>query len=367
MIDAEASVESIYMAEVVIKVAVSFCLLILFHELGHFLVAKRLGIGVERFSIGFGPKVTGFRWGETEYLLSLIPLGGYVKLLGDDPRGMARHHPRAFLHKPIGTRLAVVVAGPLANFALAIVIFAGIHVAGVPTAQISEVPEVGEVVADSPAMKAGLQKGDRILAIDGRPILRWDELVRTIHDSANIPLQLRVQREEQEFEVRLTPKPGKVIKDLEEVEVGLIGVAPQMEVTVVQYAPHIALYKGFEKTWEISALTVVSLVKMVQGKISPRHLAGPVGIFQMAGQQAKVGILPLISLFAVLSISLGILNLFPIPILDGGHVLFFALEALWGQPISPRKQEIATQVGLFLLTVLMLTAFYNDLLRIFAN
>ena len=355
------------MTEIILKVAVAFCLLILFHELGHFLVAKSLGIGVERFSIGFGPKITGFRRGETEYMLSAIPLGGYVKLIGDDPRGTDGDHPRAFLNKPIGHRIAVVAAGPLANFALAIAIFAGVHWVGVPTPQISELPEVGEVVADSPAQQAGLQKGDRILTVNGQPVSKWEELVQTIHQHSNTPLQLGVQRGTETFEVTVTPKPGKVIKDLEEVEVGLIGVAPHMDITVLRYSPPVALWKGVEKTWEISALTVVSLVKMVQGKISPKHLAGPVGIFQMAGQQAKVGLLPLVSLMAVLSISLGILNFFPIPVLDGGHILFFAVEGLWGQPISPRKQEIATQVGLFLLVALMLTAFYNDLLRIFAN
>lgn len=359
--------ENLQWAEVVLKVAVSFCVLILIHELGHFLVAKYLGMGVERFSIGFGPKIMGFRRGETEYMLAAIPLGGYVKLLGDDPRGPDSHHPRAFLHKPIGQRMAVVAAGPLANFALAIAIFAGVHWVGVPTPQVSESPEVGEVMADSPAMQAGLQKGDRILAVDGQAVHKWDDLVQTIHRHANVPLRLRVQRGAQEFDVTVTPKPGKVIKDLEEVEVGLIGVSPNVAVEVVRYPAPVALWKGVEKTWEVSALTVLSLVKMVQGKISPRHLAGPVGIFQMAGQQAKVGILPLVSLMAVLSISLGILNLFPIPILDGGHLLFFGVEGMLGQPISPRKQEIATQVGLFLLMALMLTAFYNDLLRIFAN
>jgi regulator of sigma E protease len=360
-------VENLQMAEIILKVAVAFCLLILFHELGHFLVAKYLGIGVERFSIGFGPKIASFRRGETEYMLSVIPLGGYVKLLGDDPRGADGDHPRAFLNKPIWQRIAVVAAGPLANFALAIVIFAGIHWVGVPTPQVSDLPEVGEVVADSPAQQAGLQKGDRILAVDGKAVSKWEDLVQIIHRHINTPLKLQVQRGTQVFEVTVTPKAGKVIKDLEEVEVGLIGVAPHVDFTVVRYSPPVALWKGVEKTWELSVLTVVSLVKMVQGKISPRHLAGPVGIFQMAGQQAKMGLLPLISLVAVLSISLGILNLFPIPVLDGGHILFFAVEGLWGQPISPRKQEIATQVGLFVLVALMLTAFYNDLLRIFAN
>jgi regulator of sigma E protease len=222
-------------------------------------------------------------------------------------------------------------------------------------------------VADSPAQQAGLQKGDRIVMVDGTPVTKWEYLVQTIHDHINTPLQLRVQRGSEEFDVTATPKPGKVLKNLEEVEVGLIGVAPHVDVTVTSYSLPLSLWKGIEKTWELSALTVVSLVKMVQGKISPKHLAGPVGIFQMAGQQAKVGLLPLITLMAVLSISLGILNLFPIPVLDGGHILFFAVEGLWGHPISPRKQEIATQVGLFLLVALMLTAFYNDLLRIFTN
>jgi regulator of sigma E protease len=360
-------VESLQIAEIILKVAVAFCLLILFHELGHFLVAKYLGIGVERFSIGFGPKIAGFRRGETEYIVSVIPLGGYVKLLGDDPRGADGDHPRAFLNKPIGHRIAVVAAGPLANFALAVAIFAGVHWVGLPTPQISELPEVGEVVAGSPAQQADLRPGDRILMVDGRPVSKWDDLVQTIHQHINRPLQLQVQRGTQAFEVTVTPKPGKVIKDLEEVEVGLIGVAPHVDVTVMRYSAPVAVWKGVEKTWELSALTVVSLVKMVEGKISPRHLAGPVGIFQMAGQQAKVGLLPLITLMAVLSISLGILNLFPIPVLDGGHILFFAVEGLWGHPISPRKQEIATQVGLFLLVALMLTAFYNDLLRIFTN
>src|ERR671918_2835338 len=158
------------MAEVILKVAVSFCLLILFHELGHFLVAKYLGIGVERFSIGFGPKIMGVRRGETEYRLAVIPLGGYVKLVGDDPRGTDGDHPRAFLNKPIGHRIAVVAAGPLANFALAVGIFAGVPWVGGPTPQISELPEVGEVVADSPAQQAGLQKGDRILMVDGKQV-----------------------------------------------------------------------------------------------------------------------------------------------------------------------------------------------------
>jgi regulator of sigma E protease len=360
-------VENLQMAEIIFKVAVAFCLLILIHELGHFLVAKLLGIGVERFSIGFGPKIVGWRGGETEYMLSVIPLGGYVKLLGDDPRGPDGDHPRAFLNKPISHRMAVVAAGPLANFALAMVIFAGVHWVGIPTPKVSEAPEIGEVVSDSPAMQAGLQQGDRILAIDGKAVTKWEDLVQTVHEHANTAVALRVQRGTETFDVTVTPRPGKVIRDMEEVEVGLIGVAPHVDVTVVQYAPHVALWKGVEKTWELSALTVVSLVKMVQGKISPKHLAGPVGIFQMAGQQAKVGILPLVSLMAVLSISLGILNLFPIPILDGGHLLFFAMEGVLGQPVSPRKQEIATQVGLFLLMALMLTAFYNDLLRIFAN
>lgn len=359
--------ENLQMVEIILKVAVAFCLLILIHELGHFLVAKFLGIGVERFSIGFGPKIVGFRRGETEYMLSVVPLGGYVKLLGDDPRSPDGDHPRAFLNKPISHRMAVVAAGPLANFALAIVIFAGVHWVGIPTPEVSEVPEIGEVVADSPAMQAGLQQGDRILAIEGKPVTKWEDLVQTIHEHANAPVLLRVQRGSEAFDVTVTPRAGTVIKDLEEVEVGLIGVAPHVNVTVMHYAPHVALWKGVEKTWELSALTVVSLVKMVQGKISPKHLAGPVGIFQMAGQQARVGLLPLVSLMAVLSISLGILNLFPIPILDGGHLLFFAMEGVLGQPISPRKQEIATQVGLFLLMALMLTAFYNDLLRIFAN
>jgi regulator of sigma E protease len=360
-------VENLQMVEIILKVAIAFCLLILFHELGHFLVAKYLGIGVERFSIGFGPKIASFRRGETEYRISLIPLGGYVKLLGDDPRGADGDHPRAFLNKPIGQRIAVVAAGPLANFALAIVIFAGVHWVGVPTPQISELPEVGEVVDGSPAQQAGIQKGDRILAVNGQPVSRWEDLVQIIHRHINMPLQLQVQRGTQVLEVTVTPKAGKIIKDLEEVEVGLIGVAPHVDFTVMRYSLPVALWKGVEKTWELSALTVVSLVKMVQGKISPKHLAGPVGIFQMAGQQAKVGLLPLISLVGLLSISLGILNLFPIPVLDGGHILFFAVEGLWGEPISPRTQEIATQVGLFLLVALMLTAFYNDLLRIFAN
>jgi regulator of sigma E protease len=360
-------VESLQMAEIILKVAVAFCLLIVIHELGHFLVAKSLGIGVERFSIGFGPKIAGFRRGETEYMLSVIPLGGYVKLIGDDPRGADGNHPRAFLTKPIGHRIAVVAAGPLANFALAIAIFAGVHWVGIPTPQISELPEVGEVVADSPARQAGLQAGDRILMVDAKPVSKWEDLVQTIHQHINTPLQLRVQRGTQEFDVTVTPKAGTIIRDFEEVEVGLIGVAPHVDFTVMRYSPPVAMWKGVEKTWELSALTVVSLVKMVQGKISPKHLAGPVGIFQMAGQQAKVGLLPLVSLMAVLSISLGILNLFPIPVLDGGHILFFALEGLWGKPISPRKQELATQIGLFLLVALMLTAFYNDLLRIFAN
>ena len=347
----------------ILAVIIVFGLLIFIHELGHFLVAKRLGIGVEKFSLGFGPKIAALRFRETEYRLSLLPLGGYVKLVGDDPRSEESRQANAFLSQPVRKKIAVVFAGPLFNLLLAIAIFVLIFMIGVPT--LTTV--VGEVLPDSPALQAGLQPGDRIVAINAEPITRWSKLVEVIRQHANQELTLQIERQGERLSLRVVPQQKRV-KNIfgEEMEIGFLGIAPKEEI-LERYSPHLALLKGVERTGQIIQLTLVSIVKLIQGKISPRTIAGPVGIAEMIGSQAKAGLLQLANLTALLSISLGILNLFPIPILDGGHILFFTIEGIAGKPISPRKLEIAQQVGIVVLISLMLLAFYNDLMRIFTQ
>ncbi len=343
-----------------IAVIIVFGLLIFIHELGHFLAAKRMGIGVEIFSLGFGPKLVGMRLGETEYRLSALPLGGYVKLVGDDPREVDSRQENAFLNQPVRSKLAVVIAGPLFNLLLAILIFAVIFTLGVP----SLTTVIGEILPDSPALKAGLQVGDRIVAIDQKPINEWTDLVEIIQASANKKLAVQVERNGELITIPVVPQQ-KQVKNIfgEDLEIGQIGIAPQE--TMVSYNPLTALGKGVERTGQIIQLTLVSIIKLIQGKISASTIAGPVGIAGMIGSQAKEGFLPLANLTALLSISLGILNLFPIPILDGGHILFFCIEGIRGRPLNVRTLEKVQQIGLVLLISLMLLALYNDIMRIF--
>ena len=336
--------------------------LIFVHELGHFLVAKKLGVGVEKFSLGFGPKIIGMEIGDTEYLLSAIPLGGYVKLAGEDPDEECQDKEHSFSASSVWSRLAIVSAGPLFNLLFAVLIFSIVYMVGVPTLAAA----IGKVRDGSPALKAGLLVGDKITAIDGKPVKLWDELRETVHNSPNKELNFTISRNQKELDVVIIPESRKT-KNLfgEDISVGLIGIEPESTFVTERYNPLLAVYKGFQKTWEITYLTVVAIKKLFQQVIPADTIGGPILILQMAGEQAKIGILNLVFFVALLSINLGILNLLPIPILDGGHILFFSIEAIFGKPIAAKKREIAQQVGIAMLLSLMVFAFYNDIMRIF--
>lgn len=335
--------------------------LIFIHELGHFLVAKRAGVKVLKFSLGFGPKIIGITRGETEYLLSAIPLGGYVKMHGEDPKEEVADPERSFSAKSVGWRSLIILAGPGSNLLLAVAIFWVIFTIGVPTLAT----KVGEVMQDFPAHEAGILTGDRIKAIDGHPIEKWEELATQIHQSPGRPVRLTVERAGDQFDLVVAPKATRQ-KDLfgEEQEIGLLGIAPAEEFLMERTNPATAFAKAIYKTYDLSRLILLTFVKLIQGVVPAKTIGGPLLVAQMAGQQARLGILPLLFFTALLSINLAILNLLPIPILDGGHLLFSLIEAVRGKPVSLQKREMAQQVGMAMLVALMIFAFYNDIFRL---
>lgn len=429
--------------------------LIFVHELGHFLVAKRSGVGVLKFSLGFGPKLIGVKRGETEYLISALPLGGYVKMIGEDPADQsaeAADPSRSFSQKSVGTRARIILAGPLANLVLPVLIFWGVFALvgqpyflpivgtpepGSPAAQAALLPgdrvqavdgvrverwddveaaiqasagkplnmtltrdgrtfdvrlapravptrdlfgqetqtwdlglhpllstRIGQVLPGHVAEQAGLRSGDRIIALNGAPVAEWEELAKFIHASPGKPVRLTVERDGRRFQVEVTPRPTKQQTGSGEEEIGLIGIGPAPETHFQRLNPAAALAAGLKKTADLSVLIVQGFVKLIQAKISPKTIGGPILIGQIAGEMVQRGPVELLSFTALLSINLAILNLLPIPVLDGGHLLFSLIEWLRGKPVSLRKREIAQRVGLALLVGLMIFAFYNDIFRL---
>ncbi len=354
-------------AYMVVAAIVAFGVLVFLHELGHFLVAKRAGVGVVTFSIGFGPKVLIRRYGETEYCVSAVPLGGYVKMVGEDPREevSSADRDRSFAHQSLVSRFAIVAAGPGANFLLAIVVFLCVFTFfGVPY----RTSEIGGVQPGSPAAGAGLQAGDRVVMVAERPIRSWDELSGEVRASQGRPMDLGVVRGDRELTVTLSPERGQTQNLLgEPEETWLIGIQSAGTVEVKKRNPLTAGWLAVTRTVEISLLTVEVLVKMVVGRVDSSNLGGPLMIAQLAGQQAQRGLADYLFLVALLSINLGVLNLLPIPMLDGGHLLFFVIEAVRGRPLAARQRERAQQMGLMMLLFVMVYAFYNDLARIFGS
>jgi regulator of sigma E protease len=347
----------------VVAAVIGLGILIIIHELGHFLVAKKTGVGVLTFSIGFGPKIFRKKVGETEYAVSALPLGGYVKMIGEDPDEEVKEIDvqKSFSHQGLWKRTAIVAAGPLSNLLLAVAIFLWIFlVSGVPVLTT----KVAGVEPESPAAMAGIQKGDLVVAIDGLKITKWEELSKRIKESGGKSLVFRVAREERELEIAVEPirKDGRNVFG-EKQENWWIGIAsePAME----RSDPILAVRQAFYKTWENSVLTLVALYKMVNGDISPKNLGGPLLIAQMAGQQAREGLTSYFLFLAILSINLGVLNFLPIPVLDGGHLFFFLLEAIIRRPLELKHRERAQQVGMVLLILVMIYAFYNDIARFF--
>ena len=341
--------------------------LIFFHELGHFLVARLLGVGVEKFSLGFGPKLVGKKIGITEYRISAIPLGGYVKMVGESPDSELDPSdiPISFTHKHVFKRILIVAAGPLFNILLALIIFFGIF-------QISGLlilkPGIGEVKEGTPAYMAGLKKDDLVISIDGVDISSWEDMANAIMESKGKTLAISVLRGDTILTKDVAPEV-KQFKNIfnEDVDRYVIGITASGEVTRKDLNFFQAFSESFIQTYQITALTIKGVVKLFQGTVSPKTLSGPIMIAQMAGQQAKEGVVNFVFFIALISINLAILNFLPIPVLDGGHLLFFFIEAVKGSPVSVKIREISQQAGIFVLILLMIYVFYNDIARVFLS
>ena len=339
-------------------------ILIFVHELGHFLVAKRMGVTVLRFSLGFGPKLIGITRGGTEYCISMIPLGGYVKMLGENPEEEVQQADRttAFSEQKVTKRLAIVLAGPLSNFVTAIFIFTFLFAFfGIP----EQAPDVGSVNPGSPAEQAGLQPGDRVLSIDGQPIRTWEDLSGTIEKLGLHPLSLRVKRDDSEFSLTVTPHIEEA-RNLfgETIKRPLIGITIPDTTIVRSVNPLAAGYYAIAHTCRLTGLFFTMVVKLIERIVPLNALGGPILIAQMAGKVAQKGIVDLLNFMAFISVNLAVLNLLPIPVLDGGHVFFFLIEAALGKPLSIKKIEFAQKVGVVALLSLMAVVFYNDIMRL---
>ncbi|KAA5601109.1 RIP metalloprotease RseP [Blastochloris sulfoviridis] len=352
-------------------------IVVFFHEFGHFWVARRCGVRVEAFSIGFGPELFGFndRHG-TRWRVALVPLGGYVRFFGDENaasvpdgeavRAMTEAERRvSFFHKTVGQRAAVVAAGPVANFLLAIVIFAGIFT--FYGKQITAA-RVDRVEAGSAAEAAGFQPGDVVMAIDGRPIRSFSDMQRIVGASAGVQITVEVDRGGTRQTLMATPELREKKDNFGNVlRTGILGLTRSTtpeDVTFERYDPFTALWMGVQESWFVIDRTVAYIGGLISGSESADQLGGPIRIAQLSGQVAGIGLVALLNLTAVLSVSIGLLNLFPVPMLDGGHLLFYAIEAARGRPISERAQEMAFRVGLALVVMLMVFATWNDIVHL---
>jgi regulator of sigma E protease len=346
--------------------------LVFVHELGHYLVARRNGVRVETFSIGFGPELFG--WNDragTRWKVGTVPLGGYVKMFGDaDPASLPGEHLRdmteaekavSFHHKRLPQRVAVVAAGPLANFVLAVLLLTVII--AVRGQQFSP-PDVGQVLPGSAAAAAGFKPGDVVASIDGQPIDSFETIQRIIEVNTGTPLDIVVRRGGAELDLHATPK---VVTESDRLgfshRVARLGIG-RKGVDFVHRNPAAALWYATGETWYLTTGTLDAVWQMIIGLRSSDELSGPIGIFQLSSAVAQQGLIPLLGFAAVLSINLGLINLFPIPVLDGGHLLFYVAEAIRGKPLSQRAQEYGFRLGLALVLMLMVFATWNDLVRL---
>jgi regulator of sigma E protease len=352
-------------------------LVVFFHELGHFLVARLCGVKVLTFSIGFGPELAGFndRYG-TRWKIAAIPLGGYVKFFGDENAGSAPDASRlqamnageralSFHFQPVFKRAAIVVAGPLVNFVLAIIIFAVIFmVYGKQTIS----PRVDAVQANSAAAAAGFQPGDVVLSINGRAIDNFEDMKRIVSESPGELLSITVKRQDAEVTLKATPT-AQDEKDLlgNLHRIGVLGIqhAPtQSDPQKQSVSPPEALWLGTKQTWAVIDQTMRYLAGVVAGRKSADQLSGPIGIARVVGQAATISIGLLMHITAVISASIGLINLFPIPLLDGGHLLFYGIEAVRGRPLSERAQEVGFRIGIAIVVMLMIFATFNDIVHL---
>ena len=351
-------------------------LVVFFHELGHFLVARWFGVKVDVFSVGFGKEIFGFNDKHgTRWKLSWLPIGGYVKFAGDADaaskpdteaaaRMTAQERAGALMFKPVGQRAAVAAAGPFANFALAIVLLTGLYMY---SGHAVITPVIGQVTAGSPAAEAGIRPGDLVTRIDRTPITDFQQLPEIISISGGETLAIGLKRAGKDLTVQVTPRLLKTKDVLGNVGSQMvIGVRPdpRAPITRLQYTPLQAGSAALVETWTIIKTTLLGIGQMITGHASADQLRGPVGIANMTRQVADFGFLPLLNLVAILSVSIGLANLFPIPLLDGGHLLYYAVEAVLGRPLGERAQDVGFRLGLVLVLGLMLLTTWNDLVRL---
>jgi regulator of sigma E protease len=352
-------------------------LVVFFHELGHFLVARWCGVRILVFSIGFGPEIVGFndRYG-TRWKIAAIPLGGYVKFFGDENAASMPDAERlagmdeseksqSFVFQPVAKRGAIVVAGPMANFLLAIIIFAGIFML---YGKQSMTARVDTVQADSAAAAAGFQPGDLVVAINGGAIGDFADMQRVVSESAGEPLTITVDRKGTQVVLKATPALKEIKDNFGNVHrIGILGITRSTAAEDLKFQPvppPQAVWMGVQETWFVIDRTLSYIGGVVVGREAADQLGGPIRIAQMSGQVATAGFVALIHLAAVLSVSIGLLNLFPIPLLDGGHLLFYSIEALRGRPLSERAQEVGFRIGLAIVLMLMIFATFNDIVHL---
>jgi len=352
-------------------------LVVFVHELGHFLVARLCGVRILVFSIGFGPELVGFndRQG-TRWKVAAIPLGGYVKFFGDENAGSVPdervlesipegERARSYHFQPVYKRAAIVVAGPLANFLLAIVIFAAIF--GIYGKQTLSA-RVDSVQAGSAAAAAGFQQGDVVVAINGEAIDNFADMQRIVSDSAGEALNIKVDRNGSQIVLKATPDLKEVKDNFGNVHrMGILGISRSTTPGDVKYqavSPIQAIGMGAQETWFVVDRTLSYIGGVIVGREAADQLGGPIRIAQISGQVATIGFVALIHLAAVLSVSIGLLNLFPIPLLDGGHLLFYSIEAVRGRPLSERAHEVGFRIGLAIVLMLMIFATFNDIVHL---
>jgi len=337
-------------------------IIVLVHELGHFLIAKAFGITVERFSIGFPPTMLSKKIGETEYCIGWIPFGGYVKLLGEAPDSEIQN-PRSFRAKPPIIRIAVLAAGPFMNIILGFILMFCVLMGygeGIPR---FESAEIGSIISGMPASEAGIAAGDVILTIDSDTVATWEDLTKIIHRNPNNPLILTISRGDSIFQIALTTSERIQQSDTGTITVGVIGITPSIEQRKLPFGE--ALTRSFEVTYAFSFAIVSFIGGLIIGQASMSEVGGPVMIAQMAGQSARLGIWQLIIFIGALSLNLAVLNLLPLPILDGGQILFTLFEAIRKKAISQKVQAAIQQLSIAFILAFMLIVTIKDILRLF--
>lgn len=339
-------------------------ILIIVHEFGHFIAARRLGVKVEKFSLGFGPKLLSRQRNDTEWKINIIPLGGYVKMAGDN-REEYKGNKDEYLGKSPAKRAAIIFFGPLLNYILGIVFLWVIFFAGYP----SLTAKVGAVIEGYGAEQAGIRAGDRIISIDGKEVKLWEELQKEVKDKADKSVLLGVLRGNEALDINVIVKP----KDFTDVlgrkqTFGLLGITPSDEIVAVRHGVFQAAGLSIKKTAELTISTYAGLWQMITGKLSVREsVTGPLGIFYITSKAASIGVIAVLHLLAVLSISLSIFNLLPLPVLDGGHIVLLLFEKIRGKGLGIKAEQIIQQVGFSLIVAMALFVTYNDIMRFFGE